>query len=716
MELTRRSFVVTAAAAGGGLILGISTARSAAINGTPWMAATSKDGTEISHWIAIDPDGLVTIRVGQQEMGQGAFTSMPMLVNEELHADWTMIRAEYADANRHVRNDKLYKRMGTAGSGGVRRSRVFLQEAGASVRERLKAAAAQAWGVDVSTVVAKDSMLMSGSNHGTYAEFASAAAAIQLPEEPAIRTPDQFQFLGTSMLRVDVPLKVNGTAHYGIDTRLPGMAYGAIQQPPVQDWNSHPTFDFSAVADRPGVIGAYELFAVEGKVKRDAMTNGVVVLADSWYRAKTALELMPITWSDAAARGTTTDGLAAMLVAALEIPGDITREEGEPGAALAAIAASNNTMTHEFMRPLEPHVRMEPVNSTVSVTENRVDVYTGTQNAPSTLGTVADQLGVDPSIVFVHPAFLGGGFGGGPGTFTARQAAEVSRQAGMPVKLVWSREEDIMHSKHRPTGVGRMIAAMGDDGLPTAVWSRNTSHRRSFSEMPYKIPNQLHEFTKTHTHIAISSHRGPGTNVNALCVEQAVDEWALAAGWDPLEWRIHMTEDNGVDDWNQMFRTLKTVSGFTTDLPKGEGIGVAGQFDHGTIIAQAVHLTVSRRGQIRIHKVDNVVDPGHVINPLGGIIQLEGGVGFEMSHSYMGGLDVVDGKIINNNYDSFHMARIGDMPDVTVTFALTGGDKWGGFGEPPSATFAAAMGNALYFATGKRVWETPFTKHDWSWS
>ena len=721
MELTRRSFVVTTAAAAGGLMLGVGVTQ-ARVASQPWLSPTEKEGTEISHWVSIDPDGVVTLRTGNCEMGQGAFTAVPMLINEELHADWNMIRTQYADANRHLRNDGLYGRMSTGGSATVRRGRVMLQQAGASVRERLKAAAAQAWGVDASTVAAKDSVLSSGNRSGTYAEFATQAASIQLPEEPAIKTPDQFQLLGTSIRRVDVPLKVNGSAQFGIDTRLPGMLYAAVNANPVP-WGGPPTFDFDAIADRPGVVAAVELSAIdehndysiqgfERRRGRDAMQNAVVVVADSWYRAKTALELMPVEWEYGPWGNMSQDGLQAHLNMALEVPGEVKREEGAD--TLGIISRSSNVLTADFFRPYEPHVRMEPVNSTVSVTANRVDIYTGTQNAPSTLGIVADQLGVDPAIVYMHQAFLGGGFGGGPGTFTARQAAEVSRQVGAPVKLVWAREEDIMNARHRPAGVGRITAALGDDGLPVAVFSRNTAHRRSFSEMPYHIPNQLHELTETGTHVPTTSHRAPGTNVNSFMSEQFVDEMALAAGWDPLEWRIHLTE--GVDDWNNLFRTLKTASGFTTDLPKGEGMGVAGQFDHGTIIAESVHLTVSRRGQLRIEKVHVVADSGHLINPLTGATQMEGGVGFEISHSLFGGLEMLNGQFVNNNFDTFHMARIADMPEVQVTWALTGGEKWGGLGEPPCAPFAPALANAIFFATGKRLRSTPITQHDLSWS
>ena len=711
MELNRRSFIVTAAAAGGGLMLGMGSAK-AVINERPWTSPTDKQGTEISHWVVIDPDGPVTVRVGNQEMGQGALTAVPMMVNEELAADWSMIRAEYADPNRHVLNDNLYGRMGTGGSGTVSRGRETLQQAGASVRERLKAAAAQAWGVERSQVAAKDSVLSAGNNSGTYAEFSTQAAAIQLPEEPTTKTPQQFDFLGTSVKRLDVPLKVNGAAQYGIDVRIPGMAYAAVATPPVRTGTIR-SYDADAIADRPGVLEVVELVQNPEATGRTDVRPGIAVIADTWYRAKTALELMPMEWDNGPDANLNQAGLETMMTAALDQPGEITREEGSN--ALGIIEASGNALAADFFKPYEAHVCMEPMNCTVNATDERVDVYVSTQNPPSALGAAAGQLGVDPSRVFVHTTFLGGGFGRRFSHDEVKQAVEIARLTGRPLKMVWPREEDIMQGSHRPAGAGRVMAALGDDGLPTAIFSRNTSHRRALSEMPYAIPNQLHELNQTASHIPTTAHRAPGTNVNGFMSEQFVDEMALAAGWDPLEWRIEMTKD--VPDWSLVYRTLKEKSGFTTDLPRGTGMGVAGLYDHGSIGAHAVTATVSRRGQVRVEKVVIVVDAGHIINPMNAAEQAEGGCIFELSHCLKGGLELNNGSFAaNNNYDTYNLMRMADQPLIEVHFALSGGQKWGGLGEPGGVAVAPALANAIFFATGKRLRSTPVTKHDLSWS
>jgi isoquinoline 1-oxidoreductase beta subunit len=717
MELTRRSFVVTAAAAGGGLMLGVSTARSAAINPTPWMAATSKDGTEISHWIVIDPDGLITVRVGQQEMGQGAFTSMPMLVNEELHADWTMIRAEYADANRHVRNDKLYKRMGTAGSGGVRRSRVYLQEAGASVRERLKAAAAAAWGVDASTVAAKDSVLTSGNNSGTYAEFASAAASIALAEEPAIKTPDQYQLLGTSIARLDTPLKVNGSAEFGIDARIPGMAYAAVMACPVPGGKFlagrrlPDPFDASTIMDRPGVIQVVQIDRVPGKEANNDLLDSVAVVADTYYQAKTALELLAVNWNYGTGVHVSTAGLFAQADARLGQPGRVTGSEGD---AMGILSTAANAITSTYQRPYEGHAMMEPENATVSIAEGRVDAYVGSQNPPGVISTIADQLGIDPVTVYAHNYFLGDGFGRRYLFDNVRQAAEIARQVGRPVKMVWSRDEDTLQCKQRPMGGIRFSASLGADGLPEAWFSRTYGSGRVVTDMRYAVPNRHHEEHNINSNIPTFAHRAPGAGVNGFMLESFADEVALAGGWDPLEWRLALTQDKA--DWQLVLNTMKAKSGFTTDLPKGEGMGIAIVESHGTICGMCATVTVSRRGQLRVEKVTVALDPGHIINPLNVTMQGESGVAFELSHAWIGGLDIKGGQVANSNFDNYHLLRIENMPEVETILALSGGEKWGGCGEPTVPPLGGAVANAVFFATGKRMYSTPFKNHDLSWS
>jgi isoquinoline 1-oxidoreductase beta subunit len=725
LKLSRRGFIRTTVAAGGGLLLGfhVPIAGAATVAPQPWTTPT--EGVEINAWLTIDHDGTVTIRVPHTEMGQGGLTSVAMMIAEELDVDWSKVQAVFADMNRHIRNNDEYVVTSTHGSQLVRSQHPHIMQAGASARERLKEAAARAWGVDRSQVIARQGMLSAGDRTASYADFATAAARVELDREPSIKTPDQWWLLGRPIRRIDVPVKVNGSATYASDIRLPGMVYAAVKSCPVP-WGGLRSFDFDAIRDRPGVIAAIELKAREGQRGLSDMHNGVAVVADSWWRAKTGLDLMPIEWELGRNGSVTSDGLLAAATDLLDRAGTVTREEGQD--TLAKLAGGKRVVTADYHRPYEAHARMEPPSATVSVSEDRVDVWSPTQNQATALMLVADQTGFDPKDVYVHTVFLGGGFGGnGPGnTAVTRQAAELSRQLRRPVKVIWTREEDILQGKQRAPHLGRFSAALGDDGLPVALLTRAAwvvqeggrsfggGPDRAIGSMPYRVPARRHETHAVTSHIPIATHRAPVANQNGFMTECFVDEMALAGGWDPLDWRIAMTE--GLNDWQLVLRTLKDKSGFTTDLPRGRGMGVAVVESHGSICGACATVDVSREGHLEIEKMVIVIDSGHVINPQGAAEQLEGSVCWELSHALFGGLELRDGRFTNTNFDTYRLLRIDRMPEVECHFALSGGRKWGGIGEPGVPPVPPAVANAIYFATGKRVRSTPFEAHDLSWS
>jgi isoquinoline 1-oxidoreductase beta subunit len=411
----------------------------------------------------------------------------------------------------------------------------------------------------------------------------------------------------------------------------------------------------------------------------------------------------------------------------MEQSGRVT-EKPDPKAA-EIIAASNKVVTASYERPFETHARMEPINATVHVQPDRVDVWSPAQDQSAAILLVADQLKVDPKIVFAHTMLLGGSFGGngGGGTGVTRQAAEISKQVGRPVKVLWSREEDIAQDKQRPLAVAKLRAAIGDDGLPTALFTRaawfiqdgtarvgSATADTVISSMPYKFPHRHHERHDVKTHIPSSTHRAPGANQMGFMAESFVDEMAIAGGWDPLEWRIKMTE--GMDDWQLVLKTLKEKSGFRTDLPKGEGMGVAVVESHGTIAAACATVTVSRRGRLNIEKILVVLDAGRVINPNAATEQCEGSVCWELSHAWTGGLELENGRFVNTNFDTYNLLRIDQRPQVETIFASSGGKKWGGLGEPAGPPAPPAVANAIYYATGKRIRATPFRSQDLTWA
>jgi isoquinoline 1-oxidoreductase beta subunit len=726
--LSRRSFIQATVAAGGGLMLGFHMPQAVAATISPrTQSTTTAVGTEINAWVVIDRDGTVTLRIPHTEMGQGGLTSVAMLIAEELNVDWSKIKTEWADANRHLRNNKEYKVMSTHGSQLVRFQHPHLMGAGASARERLKQAAAEAWGIDRSEVEAKLGVLTAGNRSAGYGEFAEAAAKVKLDKEPEIKKdPSQWWLLGKPRQRLDIPNKVNGSAQYAIDTRLPGMVYAAVKASPVP-WGKLKSYNFAAIKDRPSVIAAVELKAVPGKRDQPDLQDAVAVVADTYYRAKSALELLPVAWDFGDSANASSDGYFAEGHQLMEQKGLISGKEDPLAAEI--IANSKKRVTASYQRPFETHARMEPINATVHVQGDRVDVWSPTQDQSAAILLVANQLGVDPKTVYAHTMFLGGGFGGngGGGTAVTRQAAEISKQIGRPVKVIWPREEDLTQDKQRPLAVAKLSAALADDGLPTALFTRaawfsidginqigGATADYPIYTMPYKIPHRQHERHNARTHIPSSTHRAPGANQLGFMQESFVDEMALAGGWDPLEWRLKMTE--GMDDWQRVLKTLKEKSGFRTDLPKGEGMGVAAVESHGTIAAACATVTVSRRGRLNIEKLVVVLDPGHLINPHTATEQCESSVCWELSHAWMGGLELENGRFINNNFDTYNLLRIDQMPHVETYFALSGGTKWGGLGEPAGPPAPPAVANAIYFATGKRIRSTPFRSHDLSWA
>jgi isoquinoline 1-oxidoreductase subunit beta len=723
VPVTRRHFLKVSAAAGGGLLIGfhIPEAFAATVQGKPWT--TPPQGAEINSWLAIDAEGNVTIRVPHTEMGQGALTAVSMMIAEELDVDWTRVRAVFADPNRHLRNGNEYKSMNTSGSAVVRRQHPHIMQAGASARERLKEAAARAWGIERSLVEARRGTLKAGTRTGTYAEFATAAAAVTLAEEPAIKKPGEWWLLGEPLKRLDVDVKSNGSATYAIDVQVPNMVYAVVMACPVP-WGRLKSYDDSDIKGRPGVLAVVALKAVPGQTGNADLQDAVAVVADSWWRAKTALDQVAIEWDFGSYAHVSSASQLAAARQRLERPGELVSDKSEG----ALWIGESREVTAEYHRPWETHARMEPINATVSVTPDRVDVWSPTQDQSTALQLAADQSGVNIEKVFVHTVFIGGGFGGNGGGATAvtRQATELSKRLKRPVKVIWSREEDIAQDKQRPPNVTRFTAALRDDGMPYAwttrsLWFTQDGIGRvgpatadyAISNMPYQVPNRRHERINARAHIPVATHRAPGTNQHGFMTECFVDEVAIAGGIDPLEWRLRMTQ--GMDDWQLVLRTLKEKSGFRTDLQKGQGMGVAIVEDHGSICAACATVRVSAEGELAVDKVVIVIDSGHVINPHNAAEQLEGGVCWELSHAWLGGLELRQGRFVNTNFDSYPLLRMPQMPDVEVHFALSG-SKWGGIGEPAGPPTPPAVANAIYYATGKRIRSTPFKSHDLSWS
>jgi isoquinoline 1-oxidoreductase beta subunit len=714
--LSRRQFIVTGLTAAGGLAIGIGPAGALPIAAQPWSPETA-DPHEMNAWLVIEPDDTIIIRYPRSEMGQGSFTALPMMVAEELEADWSKVTAEFASANRNLRQDFVYgKDMSSVGSHSVRFSHQQMQQVGASARVRLVLAAAKRWGVPEAECEAKLGKVThepSGRSFG-YGALAADAAKITLAKEPEIKAPEQWTLAGTPKPRLDVPLKINGTAAYGIDTKVPGMVYAAVLGCPVPGGTVKSIDDGAAKAMR-GVAAVVNL------------DNAIAVVADRFWRAKRAVEALKVTWNPGAGAGSDSAQFAKAYRAALDGPAATARDDGDVEKAMQG-AAKRIEAIYEV--PYLAHAPMEPLNATAHYRPERLDVWIGTQNALSTLTTAAKAADLPPDKVFVHNCFCGGGFGRRSFNDEMIQAIRVSKQIGKPVKLVWTREQDIAHDRFRPQAAIRFKAAFAADGTPTALDIRTAvgSLLRSIgrskvetgiepmaveglANSPYAVPSTRVDCVLKNTHIPVSFWRSVGSSQNAFAIESFIDEMAHAAGQDPYQFRRKLLA--GRADFIKVLDTLAEKSGWGGKPPDGTGRGIAIHECYGSIVGAVAEVAVTK-GQVNVERVVVALDCGHAVNPLTVAEQLEGGTIWGLSAALFGKNTVKDGAIVETNFDTYPVVRMAQSPKIETYLALTGGKKWGGVGEPGAAPIAPAVTNAIFAATGKRIRQLPIRDTDLS--
>jgi isoquinoline 1-oxidoreductase subunit beta len=718
--LSRRHFIVTGLTATGGLAVGWSAvprlAEAMTVGPQPW----DDDGVapnELDAWIAINPDDSVLIRYQRSEMGQGSMTALAMCVAEELECDWSKVRTEYASPNRSVREHDVYGNQASVGSQTVRQSHELMQHIGANARERLIAAAAQRWNVAASECAAANSVVTHQPSGKTlrYGELVNDAAKITLAKDAPIKTPEQYSLIGKPMPRVDVPVKLNGSAKYGIDTRVPGMVYAAIAACPV------PGGTLKSVDDSP-VAGA------RGIIKVVKLPNAVAVVADNYWRAKQALARLQPEWETGAAGKTDSAQMNRDYRDALDGPGAVARNDGDTAKAMAGAA---KIVEAAYEVPYLAHATMEPLNATAHWQADRLDLWVGTQMANVTLKVLAGVTRLKPEQVYVHNAFLGGGFGRRGGIDEGIQAAMVSKAVGKPVKLIWSREEDMRHDRYRPQAAIRLKAGLAADGTPvalqikTAVGSLLRSNGISkvengiepmavegLANNPYMIANQHVECILKNTHIPVSFWRSVGSSQNAYFIESFIDEMALAAGKDPVDFRRALLQDR--KDWLGVLDTLVEHSKWGSPMAAGKGRGIAIHECFGSVVGAVAEIDVNPRGDVKVERVVYAYDCGHAVNPLTIAEQMEGGTIFGLSAALWGKMTVKDGAIEQGNFDTYRMVRLAEAPKIEVYPALSGGGKWGGVGEPGTAPIAPAVANAIFAVTGKRLRSLPIMDHDLS--
>jgi len=711
--VSRRSFITASLSAAGGLVVAVALPRVGAalpLGPEPWGPEGLTTPNEVNAFVVVEPDGTILLRIAKSEMGQGVMTSLAMILAEELECDFAKVKVEYASPTRNFRDGAVYGPMQTGGSSSVRRSRAFLQQAGASARARLIGAAAARWGVAPGACVARGGVVIheASGRSAPYSQLAGEAARVALREEPPIKTPEQFKLIGMSQARLDTPAKVTGAAKFGIDTRLRGMVYAAVVNCPVFGGQAK-SYDEAAIKGRRGFVAVVPV------------ENGVAVVADRFWRAKEMAASLPIVWDEGAAATTDSQQFRADYREALVGP---LVNAAQRGDAASALASAPKIVEALYEVPHLAHAPMEPLNATVDWRPDRIDAWLGTQSPDAALKLASEVGGVDPRNVFIHNCYLGGGFGRRAVNDELRQAVQVSKALGQPVKLVWTREQDIQHDRYRPQAALRLKAGLGADGLPTAFDFRTAvgSITRSLGwgaassgvepsaveglvNVPYRAGALNVACALKNTHVPVMFWRSVGSSQNAFAVESFIDELAHAAGKDPFDYRRALLA--GRADFLAVLDKLADKGEWGRPLPARTARGLAIHESFGTIVGEIAQVAVSRSGEVKVERVTACVDCGHVVNPLNVEMQIESAVLYGLTAALFGEITIKNGAVEQGNFDDYQIARMADAPVIETHFALSGGGKWGGIGEPGTPPIAPAVANAIFAITGKRIRSLP---------
>ncbi len=774
-DIDRREFMRITSAAAGTFVLGFWVPpKPAEAQTRPVGAAWYEEPAtpEINAWIVIEPDDNVTIRIAQTELGQGVWTSNAMMVCEELQCDWSRVRSEYASANRDAREmapewtlnvmgngatdpagggepgfrgrartgvlgipDSLYRRMRTNEAASVKDGRYYLQLAGAEARERLLLAAAHEWGVPVTELTAKGSVIthVPSGRTTSYGRVAHRAAETPHPnpESITIKPPSEWTLMGTEQKNRDVPMKVTGETVYGIDVYLPGMKWAAVKSCPVYGGDVK-SYDFDAVRDMPGVRSAMQFPLPDPALTRGRIfSGGVAVIAETWYQAKQALDRMPTEWDIPPENAAfNTANMRAALLAALDEPGRVRVDAGDFDSA---IAAADKVIEATYSTPYLPRARMEPGNATVLVTDDRVDIWIGDQSPQETRFSASQITGIPEQNVYLHMCHLGGGFGrngNGPQAEQAIMLANANR--GTPIHMLWSREEDFVGTTYRAMGMARLKAGLDADGWPIALQVRTAMQEDGFGPTAsfdvasrYFAPNYRFSNHTTKFHIPVGTRRGVGQAAHEFYRETFIDELAHAAGKDPYLYRRELIARTDLPYKDDMIRALDIaaeMSGWGSPLPDGMarsiGLEERGAETNGmaTISAMVHTVSISRAGKVRLERVDVAHETGFgLVNPLSVRKQIEGQITWFYNDAMHQANTVKDGRIAENNFHAFSLSRIDeDPPEINIRFFETG--HWIlGMGHDRATSVQSGIGDAIYQITGKRFRDLPFSQHDLRW-
>jgi isoquinoline 1-oxidoreductase subunit beta len=708
-QLSRRTFV--AAAVGGGLSLGFRL--------PPAAEAAAAEG-EVDAWVVIRLDDTVVIRIARSEMGQGSLTGLAQLVAEELECDWSKVTTEFPTPGENAARHRVWGSFSTGGSRGIRESQQYVCEGGAAARDMLIRAAAAAWGIAPAECGTSSGVITHGptGRTTTYGKVAAAAAKLEPPAALPLKDPKDWKLAGRGVKRLDTPPKVDGRQVYGIDLRLPGMLTATIRACPVPGGKVK-SFDAAKVEQ---MLGVRNVVAVGD--------NAVAVVADGFWNAKTALAALPIVWDEGANASVTSATIAAMLKEGLDAPDAIVGNK--VGDAQTAIAGAAKIVEAVYSYPYQAHATMEPMNATARYTPEKCEVWCPTQNGEAALAEVVRASGLPLAKCEVYKQLLGGGFGRRGNSDYVGQAVRIAKQLpGVPVKLVWTREEDTTHDFYHPISQCKLRGGLDVAGNLVGLHMRLSGQSILAALMPqrlsggqdpvvfqglnpggaeaafgYSIRNLLIDHAMRNPPIRPGFWRGVNVNHNAIYSECFIDELAQAAGQDPLRFRLGMLKPKH----RAVLEAVAERAGWGK-APAGVHQGLAQFMGYGSYVAACAEVAIGDEGRLRIHRIVAATNPGHAVNPAQIERQVAGSFVYGLSAMLYGECTINGGAVEQTNFDTFNVMRIDEMPKVEV-IVMPSGDFWGGVGEPTIAVAAPAVLNAIFAASGKRIRSLPLMNQD----
>ena len=724
INVSRREFLIHTGLTGAGFALGLSLPH----NNKALAAETTAPGAtpEVNAWVVIEPDDTVIIRIARSEMGQGTLTGLAQLVAEELECDWSKVTTEYPTPGQSLARDKVWGSFATGGSRGIRTSHDYVRKGGAVAREMLIQAAAHTWGVSAEECSAENSVITHNPSGRTtsYGKVATAAAELEPPFDVFLKDPKDWTIAGKPLKRLDTADKVTGKQVYGSDLQLTGMLNAAIRACPVFGGTVE-SFDAKAIKNRPGVRKVVQ-------VGDDA----VAVVADTWWHAKTALDALPIQWNEGPNKKLDSAAIDNMLTAGLSADDNVFIGN-QAGDAKAALKGAAKTIEATYSYPYQAHACMEPMNATARWTKQRCEVWCPTQNGESALQDTAKAAGLPAEQCEVYKIHLGGGFGRRSIHDYITQAVTIAKQLpGTPVKLLWSREEDIQHDHFHPVTKCKLVGGLDQKGNLAGLHARISGHSifavrapgmvqrwngadmitfQGFVEddmlggdhsIGYTIPNLRVEHAMRNPPVPPGAWRAVNAHQNAIYMECFIDELAHAAGKDPLEFRRKLMAKHPKN--LAVLNAVADKVGWGKPASSGVHHGFAVFKSFGSYTAACAEVSVNN-GKLKIHRIVAATDPGHAVNPQQIEAQVEGSIVFGLSALLYGEITVKNGRIEQGNFDTYPMLLIDQMPKVDVIL-MPSGDFWGGVGEPTTVIAAPAVLNAIYAATGKRIREIPLSK------